>query len=89
MKPPDSRRNRILKWKKIPNDDIFLYARSCRKAAETAMRKMELDADPFAAFDACAIVFLYRYAVEVYLKALVLAGCGKTPGNGSAADERR
>jgi hypothetical protein len=76
MKPRVSGRNRILKWKCIPDEDIFLYARSCRKAAETTMRTMKLDGEPFAAFDACAIVFLYRYAVEVHLKALVLGDGG-------------
>ena len=69
-------RRKLLKWECIPDDDIYLYGRSCRKAAETMMGNIELDGNPFAGFDACSIISMYRYAVEVHLKALVLGDGG-------------
>ena len=59
----------------IPSRDIFLHARSFHKAAK-ALAAFQLDASPFADSDLSPVVFMYRHAVELHLKALVLGEGG-------------
>jgi hypothetical protein len=60
----------------IPPKELFLYARSFHTAAKKLAGALELDSGPFADFDACPVVFIYRYAIELHLKALVLGDGG-------------
>jgi hypothetical protein len=60
----------------IPAKELFLYAQSFHKAAKALAGSLQLDASPFADFDASPVVFMYRHAVELHLKALVLGEGG-------------
>jgi hypothetical protein len=56
----------------IPEEYLSLYARSFHKAAKSLAESVLLDANPRDYIDACPIVVMYRDAVELYLKAIVL-----------------
>jgi hypothetical protein len=56
--------------------DLFLYARSFHKAAQTLAASFQADANPFAEADVSAVVFMYRHAIELHLKAMVLGDGG-------------
>jgi hypothetical protein len=60
----------------IREKDLFVYARSFRKAAKTLAGALQLDATVFSECDVSPVVFLYRHAVELHLKALVLGEGG-------------
>lgn len=64
--------NTVLNWHNIPQKDFFLYAKAFHKAAKKLAGALELDSGPFTDFDVCPVVFMYRHAVELHLKALVL-----------------
>jgi hypothetical protein len=66
----------VLNWRNVPVEDLFLYARSFHTAAKKLAGSPQLDATPFTDFDACPVVFMYRHAVELQLKALVLGEGG-------------
>ena len=65
-----------LNWRKVPKQDLWLYARSFHTAAKTLAGTLELDPGPFTDSDACPVVFMYRHALELHLKALVLGDGG-------------
>ena len=56
----------------VPAGDLFLYAQSFDKAAQKLAAAFRSDANPFAEAEVSAVVFMYRYAVELHLKAIVL-----------------
>ncbi len=56
----------------IPNNDLFLYARSFHKAAKTLAGALGLNTGPFIDPNTYPVVLMYRQAVELHLKALVL-----------------
>src|ERR1035437_492683 len=59
-----------------PPKDLFLYARSFHKAAKALAASFQADANPFAEAEVSAVVFMYRHAVELHLKAMVLGDGG-------------
>jgi len=59
-----------------PHDDLFLYARSFHKAAKALAASFLPGANPFAEFDASPVVLMYRHALELHLKAIVLGDGG-------------
>src|ERR1019366_2994871 len=67
--------NPVVNRHNVPAKDLFLYARSFHKAAK-ALAAFQLDASPLADFDISPVVFMYRHAVELHLKALVLGEGG-------------
>jgi hypothetical protein len=68
--------NAALNWPNIPSRDIFLHARSFHTAAKKLAGALELDSGPFADADVSPVVFMYRHAVELHLKATVLCEGG-------------
>jgi hypothetical protein len=65
-------------WFNVPPQDLFLYARSFHTAAKKLAEVPELNSSPFTEVAAsCPVVFMYRHALELYLKALVLGDGGK------------
>jgi hypothetical protein len=57
---------------RFPKGELAAYGRSYHQAAQHLVRNMASThyRDP----DACPIVFLYRHAIELYLKAIILWG---------------
>jgi hypothetical protein len=62
----------VLNWRNVPKLDLWLHARSFHTAAKKLAGALEHDSGPLTDFNACPVVFMYRHAVELHLKALVL-----------------
>ena len=60
----------------IPEKDLFLYARSYHKAAKALAGSLQTGTGPFNECDVSPVVFIYRHALELQLKALVLGEGG-------------
>jgi hypothetical protein len=69
--PPDTMNANI-----IPPNDLFLYAQSFHKAAKSLAASLQPDADPLTEFDLSPVVFMYRHALKLHLKAIVLGEGG-------------
>src|ERR1035437_9785361 len=68
--------NPVVNRHNVPAKDLFLYARSFHKAAKAVAGALQLDASPFADSDVSPVVFMYRHAIELHLKAIVLGDGG-------------
>ena len=64
--------NTVLNWNNAPEEEFCVYARAFHTAAKTLVANLDLDRTARSDWDACPVVFLYRHALELYLKALVL-----------------
>jgi hypothetical protein len=64
----------IRDWHNVLDEEFFLYARAFRAAAKEMALAVELAPGPFTKFAACPVVFIYRHALELHLKALILGG---------------
>ena len=64
--------NAVSNWRNVPERDLWLYARSFHTAAKKLAGALELDPGPMPEFDSCPVVFMYRHALELHLKAIVL-----------------
>jgi hypothetical protein len=60
--------------------DLFLHARSFHIAAKKLAGTLEFGSGPFAGFDVAPVVFLYRHALELHLKAIILGEGGNFLG---------
>jgi hypothetical protein len=60
----------------IPPKDLYFYAQSFHKSAKTLAAAFQPEASLFPEADASAVVFIYRHAVELFLKAMVLGEGG-------------
>lgn len=56
--------------------DLFFHARSFHQAAKSLAGTLEFGSSPFAEFDVYTVIFLYRHALELYVKMMVLAEGG-------------
>lgn len=66
----------VSNWRNVPERDLWLYARSFHTAAKKLAGTLEVDSGAMSDFDPCPVVFMYRHAVELHLKALVLGEGG-------------
>src|SRR5438445_8093345 len=79
-KPPIGRsskpkpRSTLPSWHNGADAETHLYARSLQKAAKTLIEKFEQEHNARTDWDVCPVVFLYREALELHLKALVGEG---------------
>ena len=64
--------NVVLNFMRFPKGELAAYARAYHEVAQHLVKRIASThyRDP----DACPIVFLYRHAVELYLKAVILWG---------------
>lgn len=60
----------------VPARDLFLYAHSFHEAAKALAASFRIDPDALAPSAAYPVVFMYRHAVELHLKAIVLGEGG-------------
>jgi hypothetical protein len=70
--PKPGPNNTVLNWRNVPERDLWLYARSFHTAAKKLAGTLEVDSGPMSDFDPCPVVLMYRHAIELHLKALVL-----------------
>ena len=68
--------NAVLNRRNVPEQDLWLYARSFHKAAKTLATSLQLGTSPLSEFGVSPVVFMYRHAVELHLKAIVLGEGG-------------
>ena len=61
----------------IPAKDLYFYAQSFHKSAKALASAFQPEASLFPETDASAVVFMYRHAIELHLKAIVLGEGGK------------
>ena len=66
----------VAKWLNAPKHDLFLYAQSFHKTAKALAASFQSDASPSSESDVSPVVFIYRHALELHLKALVLSEGG-------------
>jgi hypothetical protein len=66
----NDRRNTVLNWHRAPEEEFDIYAKAYWDAAQTLVKNVQLD--QIYGYDACPLVFLYRHALELYLKAILL-----------------
>ena len=74
LKPKPKTRNTLPSWHNGADAEIHLYACSPQKAAKTLVEKLEQEHSARTDRDVCPVVFLYREALELHLKALVGEG---------------
>lgn len=65
-----------MNWRNLPEHDYFLFARSFHSAAKKLARTLDLDPGPIADFDLCPMLSMYRHAIELHLKVIVLGEGG-------------
>jgi hypothetical protein len=65
--------NIVLNFQHAAPDEFSLYARAFHRAAQVLAEKM-FDKAGYNSLEACPLVFLYRHALELYLKAIALVG---------------
>lgn len=64
----------IESWHNGADAEIHLYAQSLQKAAKSLVEELKPKRSPGTAWDVCPIIWLYRQALELHLKALVGEG---------------
>lgn len=74
--PTPGPHNPASKCYSIPAADLFLYARSFHTAAKKLAGALDLDSGPFTDPNLSPVVFMYRHALELHLKAVVLGEGG-------------
>ena len=65
--------NIVLNLQDAADSEFGAYARAFHKAGQTLFVRM-FDKPSFNSLEGCPIIFLYRHALELYLKAIVLHG---------------
>ncbi len=60
--------NTVLNWHREPEKEFHLYGEAFWNAAKNLLQNEALDKRPIASFDASVIVYLYRHALELFLK---------------------
>lgn len=84
LQPGDSYGNIVLNFQHAANGEFGFYARAFHKAGQ-ALSEQIFSRNHYNDSDGCPTIFLYRHALELYLKAIVLHGetilsiNGKTP----------
>jgi hypothetical protein len=64
--------NTVLNWHREPEKEFHLYGEAFWNAAKTLLQNEALDKQPIASFDASVIVYLYRHALELFLKEILI-----------------
>jgi hypothetical protein len=62
----------LLKTQHVPPEDLFLHARSFHIAAKRLAAAFSTEPEPFGDSAAFPVLFMYRHAVELHMKTLVL-----------------
>lgn len=65
--------NIVLNFQNAANSEFGVYARAFHTAGQALFERM-FDKSSYNSLEACPIIFLYRHALELYLKAIVLHG---------------
>jgi hypothetical protein len=69
--------NTVLNWHREPEKEFHLYGEAFWNAARNLLQNDALDKLPIASFDASVIVYLYRHALELFLKEILIGRGGE------------
>ncbi|MGA2274854.1 MAG: hypothetical protein ABSH00_14955 [Bryobacteraceae bacterium] len=69
--------NTVLNWHRAPQKEFHFYGGAFWNAAKKLLDNEDLDRRPIASFDACVVVYLYRHALELFLKGILIGGGGE------------
>jgi hypothetical protein len=69
--------NTVLNWHRAPEKEFHLYGAAFWNAAKNLLQNEALDKRPVASFDASVIVYLYRHALELFLKEILIGRGGE------------
>jgi hypothetical protein len=70
------RKNTVLNWRNSPEEEFHLYGEAFWNAARKLVEGDEVDSGPGSDFTACPVVYLYRQALELYLKDILIGKGG-------------
>ena len=65
-----------MNWRNLPDDDYFLFARSYHTAARKLVSALGTEPGSLLDLDLCPVISMYRHAVELHLKVLILGDGG-------------
>src|SRR6266567_844059 len=65
--------NVVLNFQDAASSEFGVYARAFHTAGQALFERM-FDRSSYNSLEGCPIIFLYRHALELYLKAIVLRG---------------
>src|SRR5580658_9460209 len=74
--PNPGARSKVLNRRIVPPQDLSVYARSFHKAAQALAGSLLVGGDPVSDVDFSPVVYMYRHALELHLKAIVLGDGG-------------
>ena len=74
----------LLNWMGRPEEHLTFYAEAFHSTGKKLASQYEHEWPP-SSFEACAVVYLYRHAFELYLKAALVYGNGLLQWRGKAA----
>jgi len=77
VKNPNPYNNTVLNWHREPESEFHLYAEAFWNAAKNLLQNQALDKRSIASFDASVIVYLYRHALELFLKEILIGRGGE------------
>jgi hypothetical protein len=69
--------NTVLNWHHAPEKEFHLYGQAFWNAGKALLQNERLDRLPIASFDASPIVYLYRHALELFLKEILIGRGGE------------
>jgi hypothetical protein len=70
------RENMVLNWHNAPEKEFRHYAKAFWNAAQDLISNGDMDSGPAGDFSGCPIVYLYRHALELYMKGILLGKGG-------------
>jgi hypothetical protein len=79
--PNGNHENTVLNWHDEPAKELHLYGEAFWNAAKELLKNEGLDRYPIASFDAAVVVYLYRHALELFLKEILLGRGGDLLSN--------
>jgi hypothetical protein len=73
----DGHNNTVLNWHRAPEKEFRFYGEAFWRAGKKLLENEALDRLPIASFDACVVVYLYRHALELFLKEILIGRGGE------------
>lgn len=71
--PERGLRDAVLNFRRAPAEEFGLWAEAFARAGQSLTQQL-VDRGHFSDLDACPIVFMYRHALELYLKGIAVEG---------------
>ncbi len=82
----------VMNWHHTPEREFSYFAEAFHVVAQeavAALRHIGVDRDPIGDFRAYPVLFLYRHALELYIKAIIFTGSPMLPIKGKSEVDRQ